>query len=104
MSYYILAALANLQTGANQVNTAKGYPLAGTDIGGGVHVPPSQSVTTRWAPIWQHPTLTQFAYQADATVVGVVGPNAITLGLPAPAALDATWFPSSGPVATVVGG
>jgi hypothetical protein len=97
--YYIMSTQPKAQAIAGPVNTVIGYPIHGVDIGGGIHCLPSQSDTTHYADVLQHPTLALWAYPADPIVVHIVGPNAVTLGLPAPAALDATWAG-----ATVVGG
>ena len=87
------------QTKANAlppiVDARQGYPKAGVNVGGGIHVTPT-FVTQTYAQVLANPTTgTSWAYPADAVVVPVVGPSAITLGLPAPAALDATWTPSA---------
>ena len=92
---YVLPTLAAATTSLQPaVDAAMGYPRAGLDIGGGIHVPAAQSVTqTYFSPI-KHPTLSEWAYVYDSEVAGIVGPNAVGWGLPAPVTLDATWFPS----------
>lgn len=62
-----------------QVDAALGYPKPGQDVGGGIHAPPSQSVTTTYfAP-------TSIAgsvyYVADAQTVPLLGSQ---LGVPVP--------------------
>lgn len=39
-----------------KLDVAYGCPIAGVDIGSGVHAPPAQSVTTHYAGVIQHPT------------------------------------------------
>lgn len=39
-----------------KLDTAFGCPIAGVDVGGGVHAPPAQSVTTHYGSVIQHPT------------------------------------------------
>lgn len=90
--YYIFSTQSKAIALVAPVDTGLGYPKAGRDIGGGRHVPPAQSVTTTYARPLQHPTLSEWAYPADANVVPIVGPNAVTLGLPVAVALDGTWL------------
>lgn len=91
MIAYVFSALASAQPVATAMDQAMSYPLAGTDIGGGVHAPPSQSVTTTYFRILKHPTRTEWAYISDTRVTQKIGANAVALGLPAPQTLDSTW-------------
>jgi hypothetical protein len=86
-SYYVTPIQATALAWAASVDTAQGYPKAGVDIGGGVHVPPAQSLTVRYAGIYQHPTLPLWAYLSDA----ITSPAITSLLPPIPVALDATW-------------
>lgn len=45
-----------------RVDNRLGYPIAGTDGGGGIHVPPALSVTNHHAAVYKHPTLSQWAF------------------------------------------
>jgi hypothetical protein len=104
MSYYVFTTVQDAAFKvAAAVDEAGGYPRAGTDIGGGVHVPPDASITTGYAAVLQHPSGAKWAIQADGVVTPIVGPNAIQYGLPVAAPLDGTWYPDSGPVAIQVG-
>jgi hypothetical protein len=42
------------------MNTRAGCPIAGVDVGGGIHVPAAQSVTVRVSPVRKHPTLSRW--------------------------------------------
>ena len=94
LAYLFATSAAVGQTLSPAVDAHMSYPLAGTDIGGGIHVPPAQSVTTTYFVPLQHPGGGSWAYISDANVTAAVGPNAIAWGLSAPVTLDATWFPS----------
>ena len=95
-------ALADAKAAAAALDTHYGYPLAGTNVGGGLHlVPPT--VTTTYAGILQHPTLAHWALvipQSQTAAIqlvlvqaGIVAPNATTL--------DGTWTPPIGSAPTV---
>lgn len=103
LNYYVFTATVAAFRVAAAVDEAGGYPKAGIDIGGGVHVPPDASVTTGYAAVLQHPSGTKWAYQADSVVVPIVGPNAIQYDLGVAAPLDATWYPDSGANAVQIG-
>lgn len=49
-------AAANAQAFANALDAILGYPRDGVDIGGGIHAPPAQSRTHRWATPFRHLT------------------------------------------------
>lgn len=87
-NYYVTGTQATAQAWSATVDAAQGYPKAGTDVGGGIHVPPDQSVTQRYGPTYQHPTLSQWAYLADAVTIAAL---LATAGKPVPIALDVTW-------------
>lgn len=38
-----------------KLDVAYGCPIAGVDVGGGVHAPPEQSVTVHYGSVLQHP-------------------------------------------------
>lgn len=38
-----------------KLDVASGCPIAGVDVGGGVHAPPAQSVTVHYGSVIQHP-------------------------------------------------
>lgn len=66
MQAYLLNSLAQAQLAVSNMDTATGpYPIAGHNIGGGVHVPPSQSQTVTYGAILQNAAGTQWAYIAD---------------------------------------
>jgi hypothetical protein len=92
---YIFSTQAGAQACQTAVDSALGYPKVGIEVGGGIHVKDPNTggpfVTQTYAQVLKHPTLPQYAYPADATSTGILSPNAVSLGLPAPTALDATW-------------
>lgn len=94
---YVWTTQATALTAQSTLDTDAGYPKAGVDIGGGIHAPPSQSITAHYQAVWQHPTLLEWAIMID----GTVSANAVSLSaaigtaLPVPTTLDATWFPPS---------
>ena len=92
MNAYVFTTHAAAQACATPVDAACGYPCAGTNIGGGVHVVPTFVTQTYAVPI-AHPTLPLWAYPADAVTMPVLGPMATALALPAATTLDATWTP-----------
>lgn len=90
--YYIVQTPAHWQACETAVEQALHMPIAGTPApGGGIYVPPSQSQTTTYAQPLTNGTA--YAFPADAVTVPVVGPNAVTMGLSAPTAIDSTWVP-----------
>jgi hypothetical protein len=72
MQAFLFASLAAAQAAVAAIDPTQGMPLAGTDIGAGVHVPTSQSVTVTYAAIYENAAGTQWAMLADA----VTTPNA----------------------------
>ena len=65
---YVFSSLAQAQLAVSNMDGIKGpYPIAGTDIGAGMHAPPDQSVTKTFGSIWKHPTLAEWAYIADGS-------------------------------------
>lgn len=88
MNAVVFAALAVANPFAAAVDASFGYPSNGVDIGGGIHVPPAQSRTLRYAALQQHHTLSLWAYLYDSKVqssgVAVPGGGVVQ-------ALDATW-------------
>lgn len=101
------------QSSANQlgpiVDGNQGYPKAGFNIGGGVHVVPL-FVTQRYADVLAHPTLPEWAYPADAiTQPALTTASATTtltqkgIVLPAPVALDTAWGAQFGNATANVG-
>jgi hypothetical protein len=92
MNGYIFTTLAGAQAVGAVVDPALGYPKAGVNVGGGVHVTPLFVTQTYWIPI-KHPTLTQWAYISDGNVDPIVAANLVALGSPVSVVLPATWFP-----------
>lgn len=86
--FYIASALATAQGWSATVDAAQGYPSFGVDVGDGLHVPPAQSETFHYGPLFAHPTQQEWAYWSDAVSAAAL---AATAGLPAPQALDSTW-------------
>lgn len=87
---YVFPSLATAQALAPVVDASVGLPAFGTDVGAGLHVIPTAQTLTYAMPI-KHPTLALWAYPADARINQAVLPNAVTLGIPAPTVLDASW-------------
>jgi hypothetical protein len=79
------------------VDSNQGYPKAGVEIGAGVHVKDSGGgpfvTQTYAAPLQSFATALQWGYPADAVTTPVLTPLATSLGLPAPTALTAAFFP-----------
>jgi hypothetical protein len=63
--------LASAQVVQAQVDAALGYPKAGVDVGGGVHVPPSQSITTTYMQPVPLATV-GYGYPVDAVIAPVL--------------------------------
>lgn len=74
-----------LKYGAD-VDAALGYPKAGLDIGGGIHVAPALSMTVRHNQVLEKPvTKDAWAYPSDAiSTVAKTPPKP-------PETLDASW-------------
>lgn len=98
----MMALVFTVQADANgysaAVDAKLGYPKPGVDIGGGIHVPPAQSVTVRYGNVFPHPTLPQWMYPDNPTQPSVE-PN-VTKQVPVPVTaseqtIDATWFPTA---------
>lgn len=97
MTALVFTVLADAVAYGAAVDTKLGYPKPGTDIGGGFHAPPAQSVTLRYGEARQHPTLQQWAYPDNPTQPGPFVAAKDQVPVPATAtetALDATWFPA----------
>jgi hypothetical protein len=45
----------------NAMNARAGCPIAGVDVGGGIHAPAALSATTRVSNVRKHPTLNRWA-------------------------------------------
>lgn len=93
-SWYVFTVQSKANALPPIMDAHLGYPKTGVNVGDGLHVVPT-FVTQTYAAVLTNPTTgTSWAYPADSVVVPIVAPNAVTLGLPAPAALDATWAPA----------
>lgn len=90
MKAYVFNDLPSAQAAQAHVDQKLGMPIAGVNIGGGIHAPPSQSVTTTYAVPVKHPTLPQWSIASDPVVDAKVS----DMALPAPATLDTTWTPA----------
>jgi hypothetical protein len=60
MRAIVFTSLALAVAVRNAMNVRAGLPRPGVDIGGGVHAPAAQSVTTRVSAIRRHPTLARW--------------------------------------------
>lgn len=81
---------------AAAVDSKYGYPKPGKDIGGGVHAPPAQSVTTSHAAVTKHPTLALWSYPDSTPSDTSASKPVADVPLPGTAtkqSLDATWTP-----------
>lgn len=103
MNAYVFATQASAQACESVVAASLGYPLIGVEVGGGNHVKDPVTGGAYETRVYfvprQHPTLLTWAYIADANSAAALAPHATALGLPAPVALDATWFPAPSAVA-----
>jgi hypothetical protein len=91
---YVFSTLAAAQACAAAVDAAMGYSRPGDNVGPGMHAPAADSVTSTYAAIHTHPTLPLWAYPVDPNTTGILGPLALSLGLPIPTVLDAGWTPA----------
>jgi hypothetical protein len=92
MNLYVYTGSATPLAIQSQVDAALGLPKPGTQIGGGIHAS-GVSTVTYFAPVQNQQTATNWGYLADAVTIPIVAPNAVSLGLPAPTPVDATWPP-----------
>jgi hypothetical protein len=84
---YVFTSLPPATACQVAVDAHLGMPLAGTDIGLGVHAPASESRTTTYAQVLPHPTVAgSYIYPADGVTTSIlsVGPTAATLPAPVP--------------------
>lgn len=97
MTGYVFSLQATALTFRSNVDSLCGYPKPGVDIGGGIHVPPAQSVTVHAHMVLPHPTLAEWAHliSAEVSAVAAQAATASATVLPAVTTLDATWFPAS---------
>lgn len=82
-----------------KLDAAYGCPVAGVDVGGGVHAPPEQSATIHYGTVLQHPTLkTNYATQVDGYDTSKLQPADKLIVDAAKASPDLTsdWFPAAG--------
>jgi hypothetical protein len=96
---YVFPTLAAAQACIPIVDASLGYPKAGVNVGGGIHVSPL-FVTLTYATVLAHPTLPEFAYPADAVSTPILVPKTAQLGLPATTQLDTSWIPGTAAVVT----
>jgi hypothetical protein len=79
------------------VDAQQGYPKPGVDVGGGIHVPPAQSITTTYAVPTSPDGGATWSYPADAvTTAALATPQAATA-----LAAQAVVLPAPTPVAVV---
>jgi len=72
MQAFIFATLAGAQAAVAAIDPPLGMPVAGRDVGDGLHVPAAQSVTKTYAAVYENAAGTLWAMLADATTT----PNA----------------------------
>ncbi|MDB4994365.1 MAG: hypothetical protein JWM74_1797 [Myxococcaceae bacterium] len=66
---------------AAKVDAEMGMPIAGVDVGEGIHAPPEQSLTVRYADLREHPTTKgEFVYPLDEKNRGVVAEKQVEDG------------------------
>jgi hypothetical protein len=104
MNVYAFPTQAAAQACQAAVDAHIGFPVAGHDVGPGAHAPAAQSRTTTYSVPFQNATTLQWGYLADATTTPILAPQAVALGLPAPVAVDATWYPPNTNTATAMQG
>jgi hypothetical protein len=93
MNAYVYATQLAAQACGTAVDTSVGYPKAGINVGGGIHVTPPFVTQTHFVA-FKHPTLTEWAYLSDSVTDPILQAQAIALALPIATTLDSTWFPT----------
>jgi len=84
-----------------KLDGAYAYPVAGVDVGGGIHAPPAQSVTTHYGAVVQHPTNKgDFAAVCDGFDSSKLA-GADKTAVQNATDLTADWFPTAQAMATV---
>lgn len=96
MKALVFATSADAKAVAAQIDTQMGYPRPGVDVGGGVHVPPTASVTRRYADVMASGDKSQYAVLCDeklAPVLAAVKGAVKSVAVPDPVevAMDDTW-------------
>lgn len=77
-----------------KLDAAYGCPIAGVDIGGGLHAPPAQSVTLHYGAVMQHPTNKgDFAVMCDGFDVSKLA-SADKTAVSTASDLAVDWFPT----------
>jgi hypothetical protein len=96
-AFYVLSSLDAAVIAQLTVDKALGFPKPGFDIGGGAHVPASQSVTTTYAQILANPAGTGYIYLADPVTQPILLDSSI-----APVLGPPTQVPFDGGGVTVI--
>ena len=95
MKAIIFSDRASVDAYAAKVDAAEGYPKPGVNIGAGIHAPPEQSITLRFADPIEHPTQKgTFAYPVDELDTSKLATKERTDALAAQL-LPADWAPVS---------
>lgn len=68
MNYVTFQSATTAARFSSDIDSDIGYPRAGTNVGGGMHVTPT-FVTLRYGDVFKHPDRDEWAYLDDATVV-----------------------------------
>ncbi len=76
----VVGSKQELEQLALVVDQALGFPLAGVDVGDGIHAPPEESVTLRYAGLRENPITREWAYPLDATCRPVVAAKQVADG------------------------
>jgi|SRR6185312_10961525 len=89
MQAFIFNSLAAAQAAVAAVDPPLGMPIAGRDVGGGAHVPASESVTQTYAAIFQNATGALWALLADAKTTPHASVHAVS-AIPTPIDMSST--------------
>jgi hypothetical protein len=84
---YVFATQALADLARAEIDKVEGYPRAGVDVGGGVHVRPT-FVTITHCLARKHPTLAQWVVLDDEKVRTAIDGKS---GIPSAIDLDVTW-------------
>lgn len=87
---------------AADLDADMGFPIDGTDIGGGAHAPPEQSRTLRRVDLRKHPTLDLWALPIDGVDKDARIRPALVAAVKSSSDLTTDWEPTPATAGEVV--